>query len=797
MILFFSFPSGYEQPHSDKDKEVILYFLSFLDRSRQVLHNSTYAGGYGNITGFQLSYQDNVKGHNALEWPLHKYSEKHPWTEDEKDSLLPNSISDQLQSWWGTELVDPSDPLAPAYLLNVTGACYGEYTRKKDKFQPFFFGLDKPFVDFYERYSQSKYDEQRQRYEDDPENNPEPEKRPHKLKIGEDIADEGSILVTIHSLGYNFEDPDLRKHIKSPKDEVHDAVLVRVLLELKDFPEIEQAELETLGVYFQNSGSLVTATVSAKFLGLHGLPHMTFSEPKFQTAQLLVGQLLNSTSSDDRNRLEKLIMYVTRSQEQCEMVSFFQLDKTSLLRQAIVDLDEELQNPIGRPIPLKYPRIAIKNALLYSPDCGFVLETNEGAVGDLSIITNKERRSMFTSFLVIVLLQFNLYLTEICKLRTPGQQSNVSSTTLLLLAYEDALMSLIILLYANLSDELYLILACITVNLVVADLILVRFLVKVLCTQANERGISWWEIMRGGLSNEQTESNVNDPENRSQNEERNQDVLLPAPVTANQEPVNVPVDPVTGPGAAVSDDARFTNGVIATGLSASIVSMFLVAGATTWRKSYRKIFEYVALLLINSYWLPQFMRNTIKNRRRAFLWRFVLGTSILRLIPVFYLCMKLDNTLRHGHDPALFGVVALWLVLQLLLLYAQSQFGARFWINEAWLPKAYDYHPMLSLADLENGFASDILAGIKSRTAEVADPDSQSSGYVLCPVDCAICMTEVTVPVAASEQKKDKKIAHSDYMITPCHHIFHTECLEDWMKYKLQCPVCRTSLPPV
>ena len=128
MIIFFSFPSGYEQPHSDKDKEVILYFQHFMTYSRQVLANSSYISGYGNLTGFRLSYEDNLKGHNALEWPLHQYSEKHPWVEQEKYSLLPNSISDDLKSWWGKDPVDTSDPAAPAYLLNVTGSCYGDYS---------------------------------------------------------------------------------------------------------------------------------------------------------------------------------------------------------------------------------------------------------------------------------------------------------------------------------------------------------------------------------------------------------------------------------------------------------------------------------------------------------------------------------------------------------------------------------------------------------------------------------------------------------------------------------------------
>ena len=33
-------------------------------------------------------------------------------------------------------------------------------------------------------------------------------------------------------------------------------------------------------------------------------------------------------------------------------------------------------------------------------------------------------------------------------------------------------------------------------------------------------------------------------------------------------------------------------------------------------------------------------------------------------------------------------------------------------------------------------------------------------------------------------------------MVTPCHHIFHTDCLTHWMEIKNECPSCRWPLPP-
>jgi hypothetical protein len=34
-------------------------------------------------------------------------------------------------------------------------------------------------------------------------------------------------------------------------------------------------------------------------------------------------------------------------------------------------------------------------------------------------------------------------------------------------------------------------------------------------------------------------------------------------------------------------------------------------------------------------------------------------------------------------------------------------------------------------------------------------------------------------------------------MTTPCRHHFHEECLAQWLEVKLECPTCRTELPPL
>ena len=45
------------------------------------------------------------------------------------------------------------------------------------------------------------------------------------------------------------------------------------------------------------------------------------------------------------------------------------------------------------------------------------------------------------------------------------------------------------------------------------------------------------------------------------------------------------------------------------------------------------------------------------------------------------------------------------------------------------------------------------------------------------------------------EELKNKALQRKKYMITPCKHLFHSECLEIWMELKNICPVCRSEIP--
>ena len=164
-------------------------------------------------------------------------------------------------------------------------------------------------------------------------------------------------------------------------------------------------------------------------------------------------------------------------------------------------------------------------------------------------------------------------------------------------------------------------------------------------------------------------------------------------------------------------------------------------------------FEYWLLFILNSYWLPQFLRNTLKNRSKPILWEFIFGTSFVRLAPLAYLCLDSSNPFRHPRNPVLLFTIFCWISAQILLLYLQSKLGARFWLNSKWLPEQYNYHPLINVKDLETGFSRDILSNLK------VVPEQEVAMY---ESDCAICMSELKFPVMMTENGNKKTLRGID-----------------------------------
>lgn len=244
--------------------------------------------------------------------------------------------------------------------------------------------------------------------------------------------------------------------------------------------------------------------------------------------------------------------------------------------------------------------------------------------------------------------------------------------------------------------------------------------------------------------------------------------------------------------------------------------MFISLTASSWPGPVSRIFFTIQALAYLSFWVPQIYRNVQRNCRRALKWEFVIGQSCLRLLPFIYFYGYRDNVLYTDQDFFGLATLIIWVWIQVVLLVSQEIIGPRwFWLGYA--PPAFDYHPILREdeegAMMPIGFSQAALAASapstpvveRSRPSMERRPSTykESKGKGRRIFDCAICMQDLEVPVVEAGMANDVMLggggllARRSYMVTPCRHIFHSACLEGWMKYRLQCPICRETLPPL
>jgi len=253
-------------------------------------------------------------------------------------------------------------------------------------------------------------------------------------------------------------------------------------------------------------------------------------------------------------------------------------------------------------------------------------------------------------------------------------------------------------------------------------------------------------------------------------------------------------------------------------------TVFISINALGWPSAFQRGFFTLLAFIYLSFWIPQIIRNVQRNCRRALEWDFVLGQSALRLLPFAYFYAYPHNVLFASVDYYSLATLVVWQWLQVVVLGSQDLLGPRWFVRETWVPPAYDYHPVLRYdeegATLPLGASSSNDASPPaSRRASVTGTDTSGrrNSLALAPhkeskdkdkgkgkrtFDCAICMQDLEVPIveageAAGDVAGGFVLARRLYMVTPCRHIFHTPCLEGWMKYRLQCPNCREGLPPL
>mmetsp|Transcript_81800 Transcript_81800/g.237171 ORF Transcript_81800/g.237171 Transcript_81800/m.237171 type:complete len:355 (+) Transcript_81800:3-1067(+) len=165
------------------------------------------------------------------------------------------------------------------------------------------------------------------------------------------------------------------------------------------------------------------------------------------------------------------------------------------------------------------------------------------------------------------------------------------------------------------------------------------------------------------------------------------------------------------------------------------------------------------VLGFQAYWLPQIVHDMWHGSKSALCPMFVCGISATRLLLVLYLWGCPETIFSGDLYPELPGAPSSTICIiavamqaaQVSVMLLQRRWGPRWFVPWVCMPWAYNY-----------------------RRSSTVDPGT----------DCVICMTEI-------DPEDARRVT------TPCNHKFHETCLEQWMEVKMECPTCRTILPPI
>ena len=538
----------------------------------------------------------------------------------------------------------------------------------------------------------------------------------------------------------------------------------------------------------------------------------------------------------------------------CEFIVYLQQHPHDDINIDFRKLEQELRFPTGASVS-SAPSIRM-SALIFSPDCGFVLESKgppDFAPQDglhlnglkLESYMQAARRCII-AFAAVISAEIFLSIRQMKDASTPSTKSRVSFYTVAMLALGDGFACMGFMFVSMMIDAAFLpLIATAFLSFLGVSFFGMKFLMDIWTIQAPERQ----ERDRGRPRplNETAAANtapappaISTPATPGVVTAAGADTL-PLPVTARRPedtaatPIIVPSDQdvdaeiAENPGnTATQPTTQNTTLNTARREMSALYSkfyflllglVFLSLHATTWPVPLRSFYTNTICLTYLSFWLPQIKRNITRNCRRALRWEFVVGQSVLRLAPILYLYTIPQNVLFFDNDTNMAYIFIAWIWLQVWALASQEILGPRFFVPNGWAPPAYDYHPIMrEEGDEESG--STMPSGYNQATASSPTQSISSSSQprtgnsTASPntkvFDCAICAETISVPIipkagssegqsqnSASATMPTALFARRAYMVTPCNHVFHSGCLENWMRYRLQCPICRDDLPPL
>ena len=197
---------------------------------------------------------------------------------------------------------------------------------------------------------------------------------------------------------------------------------------------------------------------------------------------------------------------------------------------------------------------------------------------------------------------------------------------------------------------------------------------------------------------------------------------------------------------------------------------------------------FFTFILFASTWICQIIYSAKQGTKQPMSYLYIVSASSSKICICFYLKAFKNNIFGYRPNYTKVFIVSSVIIIEAIILCLQKYLGAKFIIPKKFRKQGYNYYRN------EN---------------EITENDKE--------IECVICLDKIgNISIYEDdkinnnkrnyikrefikyiEKLKEKQVKKGNYMLTPCHHLFHTKCLESWLNVKNQCPCCRQKIPPL
>ena len=211
---------------------------------------------------------------------------------------------------------------------------------------------------------------------------------------------------------------------------------------------------------------------------------------------------------------------------------------------------------------------------------------------------------------------------------------------------------------------------------------------------------------------------------------------------------------------------------------------------------------YLILIVYIFSWLSQILFSIITNTRPPMSRMYIICLSLSKLYLPIYLKAFDGNIFDLKPSYLKVCLIVFIFIAEIIVLLLQKSFGARTILPKKYRRRGFDYYKDKVNIEMHVSKNPNCVICLESLMVEVDENfntiQKKEKRKSNCNKIIHLCFFDrVTRKIKRWIDNMEGKTRNKKYMITPCDHVFHTVCLEKWMRQKNECPYCKGVIPPI